>query len=208
MKTSMGRSASCALAVAATLVAASGAQAALLLNGDFETNPPVLNVSGFAYANPDSWTFTSGGVSSTAVIYGAGYGGQPFVDTRALQLERPGDKISQSVTLQAGQQYQLDFLVAAYSPTGYVLGVDISNASVGGGNFSGSNQAFQTGSILFTADGGASTFSFRSDGALFSYPQLDNVSVTAVPEVQEWAMMLAGLGLVGWVARRRTGDRT
>ena len=27
--------------------------------------------------------------------------------------------------------------------------------------------------------------------------------VTAVPEVQTWAMMLAGLGLLGWRMRRR-----
>jgi hypothetical protein len=33
---------------------------------------------------------------------------------------------------------------------------------------------------------------------------LDNVVVTAVPEPHEWALMLAGLGLVGWAARRRS----
>jgi len=32
-----------------------------------------------------------------------------------------------------------------------------------------------------------------------------SVSVAAVPEPHEWAMMLAGLGLVGWAARRRRG---
>lgn len=37
-------------------------------------------------------------------------------------------------------------------------------------------------------------------------PIIDNIqlSVTPVPEPHEWAMMLAGLGLVGWVAARRT----
>lgn len=29
--------------------------------------------------------------------------------------------------------------------------------------------------------------------------------VSAVPEAQTWAMLLAGLGLVGFVARRRAG---
>jgi hypothetical protein len=32
---------------------------------------------------------------------------------------------------------------------------------------------------------------------------LDNVSVTAVPEVETYAMMLAGLGLMGTIVRRR-----
>jgi hypothetical protein len=32
---------------------------------------------------------------------------------------------------------------------------------------------------------------------------LDNLSVTAVPEPGTWALMLGGLGVVGWMARRR-----
>jgi len=38
---------------------------------------------------------------------------------------------------------------------------------------------------------------------------LDAVSISAVPEPETYAMMLAGLGVVGWVARRRraTGSR-
>jgi hypothetical protein len=31
---------------------------------------------------------------------------------------------------------------------------------------------------------------------------VDNVTVTPVPEADTYAMMLAGLGLVGWMARR------
>jgi hypothetical protein len=34
---------------------------------------------------------------------------------------------------------------------------------------------------------------------------LDAVSISAVPEPQTYAMMLAGLGVVGWMARRRRG---
>lgn len=33
--------------------------------------------------------------------------------------------------------------------------------------------------------------------------ELTTGSITAVPEAETWAMMLAGLGLVGWMARRR-----
>jgi hypothetical protein len=41
-------------------------------------------------------------------------------------------------------------------------------------------------------------------------PILDNVSfnVAPVPEPHEWAMMLAGLGIVGWAARRARRDGT
>ena len=33
------------------------------------------------------------------------------------------------------------------------------------------------------------------------------LTVAAVPEPAEWALMLAGLGLVGWVVRKRSRER-
>jgi hypothetical protein len=36
-----------------------------------------------------------------------------------------------------------------------------------------------------------------------NYPEVDNVSVAAVPEPETYALMLAGLGALGFVARRR-----
>lgn len=44
------------------------------------------------------------------------------------------------------------------------------------------------------------TFTFRNTAAKY---HLDNVSVTVVPEPETYAMMIAGLGLLGFVARRR-----
>ncbi|MRW92960.1 PEP-CTERM sorting domain-containing protein [Duganella sp. FT80W] len=35
---------------------------------------------------------------------------------------------------------------------------------------------------------------------LYAY---DNIDVTAVPEAETWAMLLAGLGMLGWMQRRR-----
>jgi PEP-CTERM motif len=43
-------------------------------------------------------------------------------------------------------------------------------------------------------------FSSRNDP---SFTRLDNISVTAVPEPETYAMMLAGLGLLGLIAKRR-----
>jgi hypothetical protein len=58
--------------------------------------------------------------------------------------------------------------------------------------------------------GGATDFSLRNSTLLsgaegYSYNNVmpGTWSVTPVPEPHEWAMMLAGLGMVGWVARRR-----
>lgn len=39
-----------------------------------------------------------------------------------------------------------------------------------------------------------------------AYVAVDNINVSPVPEPETLAMLLAGLGLVGWVARRRTAQ--
>jgi hypothetical protein len=41
------------------------------------------------------------------------------------------------------------------------------------------------------------------EGATASFASGATYNVTTVPEPGEWAMLLAGLGLVGWRARRR-----
>ena len=38
-------------------------------------------------------------------------------------------------------------------------------------------------------------------------PRSNVVTVTPVPEPSQWAMMLAGLGLVGWIVRRNAKQR-
>jgi hypothetical protein len=67
-----------------------------------------------------------------------------------------------------------------------------------------------SGSLLFTATSDSAVLQFSS---LVGGPRgavIDDITVAAVPEPHEWVMMLAGLGLVGWVAgrRRRAADAT
>jgi len=60
-------------------------------------------------------------------------------------------------------------------------------------------------------DTGTQTFSFSGFTNLTSvtwsndpmYHQFDNIYVTAVPEPESYAMLLAGIGLMGVIARRR-----
>lgn len=50
-------------------------------------------------------------------------------------------------------------------------------------------------------------FTTLQPGFVYGYTNfdvaIDNVSITAVPEPSTYAMLIGGLGLVGWVARRR-----
>jgi hypothetical protein len=64
------------------------------------------------------------------------------------------------------------------------------------------NQSFK-----FTAGSASQALTFLSVGTPNGLPPvalLDGVSVTAVPEPAAWALMLAGFGLIGMVARRRS----
>lgn len=114
---------------------------------------------------------------------------------------------------------------------GFSAGVVAAGGQFFGSNISG---LFAAGSVTVTAtDAGGSVsqtispagiasgsfLGFVSDGPLlgltvsavqpgtgFLWPSVDNlVLASAVPEPEAYAMMLAGLGLVGWMARRRRG---
>ena len=60
----------------------------------------------------------------------------------------------------------------------------------------------------FIADSSSVTFQFKDVNPTTSGYDigLDNVSVTAVPEPETYALFIAGLGLMGFVARRRKND--
>ena len=65
-----------------------------------------------------------------------------------------------------------------------------------------SSDAWLPRQIQFTALNPTVGITFASLNSGTQGMAIDNVSISAVPEPHEWAMMLAGLGLVGWAARR------
>ncbi|GGY30145.1 FxDxF family PEP-CTERM protein [Pseudoduganella albidiflava] len=84
---------------------------------------------------------------------------------------------------------------------------DSTALSIANGGFSG----WKTATMTFTADGASQVLSFLAKGTAPGAPPfllLDGVSlVSAVPEPATWGMLLGGLGLVGFAARRR-GKKT
>ena len=68
----------------------------------------------------------------------------------------------------------------------------------------GTGTNYVSQSWLFTATSASTMLSFKNVGATGTpYPQIDNVSVTTVPAPGTYAMLLAGLAAVGFVAKRR-----
>ncbi|MYM74113.1 PEPxxWA-CTERM sorting domain-containing protein [Duganella sp. FT134W] len=83
---------------------------------------------------------------------------------------------------------------------------DSAALSIASGGFSG----WQTATMTFTAQSASQVLSFLAEGTAPGAPPfllLDNVSLAAVPEPTTWGMMLGGMGLLGFMARRRAAKR-
>ena len=119
--------------------------------------------------------------------------------------------ISQSVNTDAGHTYHLSYW---FSPRGgvalasndinvYWNGSLLTNNT--GSGIGQSGNVWQKFEFDVTGTGEWDTLKFAAGGTAQTYGgSLDNVSlVAAVPEPETYALMLAGLGVVGFVARRR-----
>lgn len=157
--------------------------------------------------NFDGWTFTGGG--TYYATNGAGNG--------AILLNEDGSATaSRTVTgLTAGASYTLQFNVWGDNKPAKLYGLNVSIngnpvlamsgvADQVAGYYSGSGGTLQ--SIAFTPTGTSALLSFAQNtppGSPAS-PIIDNVRVmAAVPEPETYAMLLAGLSLMGFVAYRR-----
>ena len=189
--------------------------ASLIVNGGFEDPFGVVN---YEHLNGDElpcWTLYS-------TFKGTVHFGTVYADvsegSHAVQIEVPGDWISQSFATVIGQEYKVSFDLSAYPVYGgpnlgntlcdhfclSVLGVTAGSAS---GVFGGISVAYLTHALLFTADSTTSTVKFKNlyDGDGWgNYPHLDNVSVSAVPAPAAiWLFGTGLIGLIGFTRRRK-----
>lgn len=189
------------IATLATFGAAS--QAATVFSDNFDANSYGLN------AVPTGWTVTNGTVDIIGPAFfnlcGAGQG-------KCIDLDgSTGDAgiLSKSLNLTAGVQYTATFELAGNQRGGS----DTGTVSFGGLSFGSQSiayalaatDAFASYQLVFTpGTTGAYDLSFSNAGGDNVGALLDNVSVSAVPEPETLAMLLAGLGLIGTVARRKS----
>jgi hypothetical protein len=92
--------------------------------------------------------------------------------------------------------YNRDLVVSSAGPTRYDFGfLDIDSIE------------FLTSGGTFLCPNGTSAGSYLNPGNAFSAPVLvlvlDNMSITAVPEPESFAMLLAGMAVAGAAVRRR-----
>lgn len=193
------------IAFAALLATPLMASANLVINGSFEANAQGSN-SWNIYSNLSGWTGGRAGIELRNNVAGAAFDGNNYVELDTTQ----NSEMWQTIDTSLGQNYDLSF---AYSPregvssvsngievfwNGLSLGVFTGNGAPNGNTWAVQN-------LSVTGAASSSLLMFQAVGTSDSYGgSLDAVSLTAaVPEPETYALMLAGLAAVGFVARRR-----
>ena len=189
----------------AALLAGGNAFAApveLLLNGGFEADLQA-NGTWSNYNDLTDWKGGAYGIELRNNVAGVAAQGVNFIELDTYH----NSSISHDVQTNVGQVYKLSF---QFQDREYVntasqgltvnwgaTTVDSVNNSVGGG--------WETRTYTLIGNGSTMALKFTAIGTDDSLgTSLDNVSLTtAVPEPETYAMLLAGLGLVGFAARRR-----
>lgn len=186
-------------AAAALMASTSVAFAAPVFSDNFDADTIGLNTTTFL----GGWTVSDGTVdtigvgSSWDLIPGNGH----YIDLDGSTY-RAG-VFSNSVHLAAGT-YTLSFDIAGNMRGAGSDTVDINFGTSSQTLVVGQSDALSTKTLSFTAAvDGQYTFSFHNHGGDNQGALLDNVSIAAVPEPETYAMLLAGLGALGFVARRR-----
>lgn len=194
------------LAATGLALLAFGAQAQnLVVNGSFEANARPAGTWGI-YSNLVGWTGQANKIELRNNVAGQAQDGSQFVE---LDVARNSGMFQD--ILGTGL-VNLSFFYAARPNTGVTNGLGFLFGTVGNSALlAGVANATSTHNWLqYTLNNfqlnasGVTRLSFFANGTSDGLGgSLDNVTVSAVPEVETYAMLLAGLGLIGVASRRR-----
>ncbi len=198
-----------ALAILPAVSMAAGPE--MIVNGSFEDIgfasgvQQLANGSWTTYAAIPGWTLSGGhSIEVRNNVAGKAYDGVQFVELDSYA----NSGMAQTIATTAGAKYDLSFWYSPRPGTGNTNDIQAfwNGVQLGSTLFGTGGAAHNWTQHSFTVTGtGSDVLRFVAVGTNDSYGgSLDLVSMTAaVPEPETYAMMLAGLGMMGAVARRR-----
>lgn len=208
------------LALAASALLATGAQAVTVINGSFEQGV-AIGGSGtvFLPAPPTDttsipgWSVLTSGVDYVSSLGTNGWDASQGV--RSVELAGIGSGgLSQRLTNQfvAGKKYRIlwDMSVNPFAPDGVYQAIVSATGGVAqafsytkvAAN-SPTNMLYQTYEYIWTASATTQNIGFRSNSSRSVGVVIDNVRVSLVPEPAQWLLLIAGFGMTGYAMRRR-----
>jgi len=183
--------------------------ASLAFGSSFAQAAPVFSDNFDSYTGQLNWPGAGGWSVSDGTVDIIPVNGQfDFLPGNGNYVDLDGSTsnaglFTNSVSLLAGNTYTLSFDLAGNARGGSET-VDVFFGTSSSTLVLNQNDPFQTYSLSFSAiTSGVVSFGFQNQGGNNIGALLDNVTVAAVPEPDTYAMVLAGLGLMGFVARRR-----
>lgn len=188
------------LMIAGLLLGASAAQAVTVFSDNFDADTNGLNAVSFV----GGWTVSDG----TVDVIGAP---PPFFDLipgngHYVDLDGSSSnagEFSKALSLTGGVTYTASFQLAG-SHRGDSNTVNVWFGSTAATYTLASSDPLGTQTLMFTPGAsGMFSLTFANLGGDNVGALLDNVEVTAIPEPSTYALMLAGLAGIGFVARRR-----
>ena len=173
-------------------------------NGSFEANVQAAN-SWAIYDDLSGWTGLVSGIELRNNVSGAAQQGSNFVELDTDMNSGMAQSINASGKVLLSFWYSARPGTAAGTNDIKVkLGSFSAIVLNGVGNASNANNWQHFTQVVDLGTKPSSVLAFYSLGSSDGYGgALDNISVTAVPEPETYAMLLAGLGLMGCIARRR-----
>ena len=210
------------VALLALVFSAGLARANLLVNGSFET--PLAPPSSFSTLFVSSQELTGwsiGGPTNDSSIdlvengYWPAFDGMQSVDLSGTPGPT-GTFIEQIFATVQGQPYTLSFNYAnntdiaplvASAQVDVIGNTSLLSFTITHGGSTLDNMNYLLDSRTFVPNSASTTLRFTHLGSTgisdFQGVVVDKVSVTAVPEPETYAMMVAGLGLLGFLLRRK-----